>query len=339
MKKYNRAGQGRRSDQIRRQRLEKQSEWLHSVDERAEHMATHSAAESFVQNQRDFHTPASEQNPLAHIAYDQKDYTAPKIRLSWRYLSAVVAILSGIFLFSAWRSPDYHVSDFEIEGIQRVTKEEVAQVLDLNQRCIFLLSPQEFEQAISNNFPELYQVQISLAIPAKMIIQVREREPSLVWNYQGKQLWVDPQGYLLPMRGEAQISVQIDADDQLPFYIPEDRIILQGEKRLRKTVVMKGENDTLALFKVYQRIDPVTYQAIHELNQLLPEQGVILYDTRRGLGWNDPRGFQVFVGSDLKDIAAKMKMLDEIVKTMIHEQIIPTLISIEHINAPYYRQD
>lgn len=339
MKKHNRAGQGRRSDQIRQQRLEKQSEWLHTVDERAEHMAARPAAESYAHNQRGFHTPASEQNPLAHISYDQKEYTAPKVHLSWRYLSALVAILSGIFLFSAWRSPDYRVSDFEIAGIQRVTKEEVAQVLDLNQRRIFLLSPLEFEQAITDNFPDLYGVRVSLTIPAQMTIQVQEREPTLMWNYQGRQLWIDPQGYLLPIRGEAQIALQIDADDQPPFYIPEDRIILQGEKRLRKTVIMKGENDTLALFKVYQRIDPVTYQAIHELNQLLPEQGIILYDTRRGLGWNDPRGFQAYVGTDLKEIAAKMSMLDEIVKTMIDEQIIPTLISVEHINAPYYRQD
>ena len=339
MKKKNRAGQGRRSDLIRQQRLEKQSEWLHTVDERAEHMAARPASESYEQNQHGFHTPASEQNPLAHIAFDQKDYTTPRIHLSWRYLSAVVAVVSGIFLFSAWRSPDYRVSDFEIEGIQRVTKEEVTQVLDLEQQRIFLLSPLDFEQGISDNFPELYDIQVSFALPAKVTIRVQEREPDLVWKYQGKQLWIDPQGYLLPRRGEAQVALEIDADQQPPFYIPEDRIILQGEKRLRKTVIVKGENDTLALFKVYQRIDPVTYQAIHELNQLLPEQGIILYDTRRGLGWNDARGFQVFVGSDLNDIAAKMNMVDEIVKTMINAQIIPTLISVEQINAPYYRLD
>jgi len=45
------------------------------------------------------------------------------------------------------------------------------------------------------------------------------------------------------------------------------------------------------------------------------------------------------VGSDLNDIAAKMNMVDEIVKTMINAQIIPTLISVEQINAPYYRLD
>jgi len=304
MKKKNRAENVRRSDKIRQQRLEKQSEWLHSVDERAGSMAARPAIESYEENQRGFHTPASENNPLAHIDFDQKDYTSQKLHLSWRYLSAIVAVLSGIFLFSAWRSPDYRISDFEIEGINRITKEELAQVLDFNQQRIFLLSPLEFEQAINENFPELYNIRVSFALPAKFTIQVEEREPTMVWNYQGEQLWVDPQGYLLPMRGEATVTLEIDANQQPPFYIPEDRIILQGEKRLRKTVVAKGENDTLALFKIYQRIDPVTYQAIHELNQLLPEQGIILYDARRGLGWNDPRGFQVFVGSDLNVFAA-----------------------------------
>jgi phenylalanyl-tRNA synthetase beta subunit len=57
------------------------------------------------------------------------------------------------------------------------------------------------------------------------------------------------------------------------------------------------------------------------------------------LGWNDSRGFQVYVGSDLQDITAKMNMIEEIVKTLTKANIQPTLISVEQINAPYYRLD
>ncbi len=339
MKKKDHAEPLKRADILRQKRQEKQSEWLHTVDSRAEHMAARPASEAYEENQHDFRPLQNEQNPLAHIAIDNKEYTTPKIHLSWRFLSALVALASIFLLASAWRSADYRVSNIEIEGINRITNEEITSVLNIDQQRIFMLSPLALEQTITENFPELHDVRVSLSFPAKVNVRVEERQPYLSWNYQGKNLWIDAEGYLLPTRGSADIALSIESNEKPPFYIPEESIILQGEKRLRKTVVAKGENDTLALFNVYQKIDPVTYQAIKELNQLLPEQGTILYDTRRGLGWNDIRGFQVFVGSDLQDIAAKMNMVEEIVKTLIKAAVVPTLISVEQINAPYYRLD
>jgi hypothetical protein len=339
MKKKDHAEPLKRSDILRQKRQEQQKEWLHTVDSRAEHMAARPASEAFDENQHDFRPLRDEKNPLAHIAIDDKEYTTPKIHLSWRFLSAAIALASLLLLISAWRSADYHVTDVEIEGINRVTKEEITSVLNIDQQHIFMLSPLALEQTIIKNFPELYDVQVSLSFPARVTVRVKERQPYLIWNYQGKNLWIDAEGYLLPGRGSADIALIIESNEKPPFYIPEESIILQGEKRLRKTVVAKGENDTLALFNIYQKIDPITYQAIKELNQLLPEQGTILFDARRGLGWNDARGFQVYVGSDLQDITAKMNMIEEIVKTLIKAATAPTLISVEQINAPYYRLD
>ncbi len=339
MKKNDHAEPLKRADILRQKRQEKQTEWLHTVDSRAEHMAARPASEAYEENQHDYRPLQNEQNPLAHIAIDNKEYTTPKVRLSWRFLSAAITLASLLLLISAWRSADYRVSNIEVEGINRITKEEITSVLNIDQQRIFMLSPLVLKETITKNFPEFSNVQVSLSFPAKVSVRVEERQPYLTWNYQGKNLWVDAEGYLLPGRGSSDIALIIESNEKPPFYIPEESIILQGEKRLRKTVVAKGENDTLALFNVYQKIDPVTYQAIKELNQLLPEQGIILYDTRRGLGWNDVRGFQAYVGSDLQEITAKMNMIDEIVKTLIKAAVVPTLISVEQINAPYYRLD
>ncbi len=339
MKKKDHAEPMKRADILRQKRQEEQSNWLHTVDSRAEHMAARPASQAYKENQHDFRPLSDEKNPLAHIAIDDKDYTSPKIHLSWRFLSAAVVLVCVLLLSSAWRSADYRVTDIQVEGISRITKEEITSVLDIDQQRIFLLSPFAIEQTIAEDFPELYDVQVSLSFPAQVTLSVKEREPYLIWNYEGKNLWIDPEGYLLPVRGTADIVLTIDSTVKPPFYIPEENIILQGEKRLRKTVVAKGDNDTLALFNVYQKIDPITYQAIEELNQLLPDQGTILYDARRGLGWNDARGFKVYVGNNLQNITAKMNMIEDIVKTLIKAAIAPTLISVEQINAPYYRMD
>ena len=339
MDKKDHAESLKRADILRQKRQEEQSKWLHTVDSRAEQMAARPASQAYEENQHDFRPLSDEKNPLAHIAIDDKDYTSPKIHLSWRFLSAAVVLVCVLLLSSAWRSADYQVTDIQVEGISRITKEEITSVLEIDQQRIFLLSPFAIEQTVEENFPELYNVQVSVSFPAQVTVSVKEREPYLIWNYEGKNLWIDPEGYLLPVRGTADIALTIDSTVKPPFYIPEESIILQGEKRLRKTVVAKGENDTLALFNVYQKIDPITYQAIEELNQLLPDQGIILYDARRGLGWNDPRGFKVYVGNNLQNITAKMNMIEEIVKTLINAATAPTLISVEQINAPYYRMD
>lgn len=340
MKKKEHAESLKRSDLLRQKRQREQSEWLHTVDSRAERMASRTASEAYEETQRDFRPLRDEKNPLTHIAIDNnKKYASPKIHLSWRFLSGAVALACLLVLISAWRSVEYRVTDIDIEGINRVTKEEITSVLDIDQQRIFQISPLSIEQKISEHFPELYDVQVSLSLPAKVHVKVQEREPFLNWSYQGKSLWIDPDGYLLPVRGNAEIALTIDSTEKPPFYIPEESIILQGEKRLRKTVVAKGDNDSLALFNVYQKIEPITYQAIKELNQLLPEQGLILYDASRGLGWNDARGFKVYVGIDMRDITAKMNMIEEIVKTLVKAAVQPTLISVEQINAPYYRLD
>lgn len=339
MKKQNRADSSKRSDILRQKRLEKQNEWLQNVNTRAEKIETRTASESYAQVQRGFQAPQRETNPLAHIDTTDQEYTLPKFHLSWRFFSATIAIVCTFLLVSAFRSPTYRISDIQLSGVERLSPEEIIATIDLQDELIFLVSPFSAEQTIQKNYPELHSIQVSLSLPAKVQIEVSERTPEMAWIYEGKKIWIDNEGYLLPGRGEIATTLSIQANKQPPFYIPEDRLILKGEKRLRKTVVAKGDQDHLALFQVYERIDPITHQAIHELHQLLPEQEIILFDDRRGLGWNDGRGFQVFVGSDLRDIAAKMNMVEEILKTLQPSGIQPTMISLEEINAPYYRLD
>ena len=338
MTKRNRADVEKRSDKLRQKRLEKQNDKLQDINARAEKLADRPAYESFERGQRGIRTQ-HEQNPLAHIAIDEKEFASPKFHLSWRVLSGLVAGICTALLISAFRSPNYVINDFEMEGNARITKEEVGAVVDIDHDRNFMVSPYSIERAIQENFPEFYDIEVSIDLSSTVKIRLHEREPFIAWNYENESVWIDEEGYLLPGRGEAQIALTIDSNQEPPFYIPEERMILAGEKRLRKTVIKKGENDPLALFKVYQRIEPITYQAVKDLNHLLPEQDIILYDVRRGLGWNDNRGFRVYVGSDLDDIAAKMNMVEEIVKTLINMQVVPTVISVEQINAPYFRMD
>ena len=62
-----------------------------------------------------------------------------------------------------------------------------------------------------------------------------------------------------------------------------------------------------------------------------------MYTENRGLGWQDPQGWDVFFGADLNDIEMKLLVYDAIVAYVLREGIQPELISVEFVHAPYYR--
>jgi len=64
---------------------------------------------------------------------------------------------------------------------------------------------------------------------------------------------------------------------------------------------------------------------------------MIIYDPSNGLGWNDTRGWQVFFGTDAKDMALKVRVYQSLVDSLMARGLYPTFINVAYANAPYYR--
>ena len=62
-----------------------------------------------------------------------------------------------------------------------------------------------------------------------------------------------------------------------------------------------------------------------------------MYTAGHGLGWKDPRGWEVYFGMNLKDMEMKLRVYKTLVKRLGKEKIQPQLISVEYVHAPYYR--
>jgi hypothetical protein len=77
--------------------------------------------------------------------------------------------------------------------------------------------------------------------------------------------------------------------------------------------------------------------SILTLSQKIPENSPITYDSQHGIGWFDPRGWQVYFGSDGENMDVKWKVYWKTFKRLKKAGILPALISVEHIHAPYYR--
>jgi hypothetical protein len=143
---------------------------------------------------------------------------------------------------------------------------------------------------------------------------VEERQPALAWSQEGLTLWVDDLGVAFPPRGEADLPVTVEA-----YNSPE---------------IGLTETDGPQVF-----IDPALIPAILTVGENAPSDNPIIYDAQHGLGWRSPDGWQVFLGMEAEDIDIKLEIYESLVETLKRGGLTPTLINIEHVDAPYYRLD
>ena len=280
---------------------------------------------------------------LSHsAAAGSEEFAAVKRRLKpgWRLLSLALVGLFSYLLFTAWRSPDYRVSSIQVEGLQRLTQEEVlAKVTALGQH-IFAVQPQEIQSAIAAAFPELRDIKVRVSLPAGITISVVERQPMFIWQMKNSVMWIDTEGYLIPARGASPDLLTISADSLPVYQLERD---LSGEESTLKIIQDKSINkpglSDLAFFSQPKHIDSSLLLGVLQLNAWMPAEKTLLYQKQRGLGWADARGWDVFVGRKLENINDKMVMYETIVRNLESQGINPSMVSVEFLNAPYYRVD
>lgn len=262
-----------------------------------------------------------------------------RFKPGWRLLSlALVAGLSYLLL-TAWRSPDYLISSVRISGLQRLTEEEVLTEANLIGKHIFTVQPEEVKSTLAAKFPEFRDIRVGVSLPAKVSISVTERQPMFTWETQDTLIWIDSEGYLIPARGTASQMLAINADS-LPVYQLEEDLKEEGLNKIiqDKSIEKPGLSD-LTFFAQTKHMDSSLLTGVLQLNAWMPDEPYLLYQKQRGLGWEDVRGWDVFVGAKLENINDKMVMYETIVRELEGQGIDPSMVSVEFLHAPYYRVD
>ena len=262
-----------------------------------------------------------------------------RFKPGWRLLSFVLVVALAYCVLTAFRSPEYQVSTVEISGLQRLSAEEVLGNLNIVGDHIFAVQPKEIVDSIAASYPELRDIQVTVSLPAKVSITVVERQPMFTWKMSNSTMWVDTEGYLIPARGEAAAMLTIDAD-ALPLYqLDEDLREFGSSKVIQDKTIRKPGQSTMMFFAQTKHIDSNLLVAVLQLNAWMPNENTLLYQNQRGLGWADARGWDVFVGQKLESINDKMVMYETIVRNLEEQGINPSVVSVEFLNAPYYRVD
>lgn len=236
----------------------------------------------------------------------------PELRFGWRLLSGLLVLVFAGMLYFAWTASMFQVGELQIQGMNRLTAADFDRVLAVSGEPIFTLDPGELKQELSLAFQDLSAVDVKIALPAEVVVEVAEREPVLRWSEQGREIWVDAQGYAFEPRGD-----------------PGELVAVEG---LRPPMPAPAEGEVNPLFA-----DPALVSAVVSMSAHLPPDTAVVYDHEHGLGWSDWHGWQVYFGFDMDQIDMKLKVYEALVENFDRRGIQPALISLEFIHAPYYR--
>ena len=260
----------------------------------------------------------------------------PFIGAGGRFFSAIIVVFAALVIYALAFSPTFQITEVSIDGISRLTAGDIQAVLDVQGIQIVAFDPQAARSALEKAFPELGSVKVQVGLPAEVHIQVTELQPAVAWNGGDTVYWVDANGVILPPRGEPGQLLTIGSDGQPPLLPLEQSASVSTSA---PTAESTGAVAVAAPVEVWGRqVDPQILKRMIDLQTMIPPDSKLVYNSLNGLGWEDPRGWDVYIGRDLTDFDLKLSMYTAIITHLEQQGIFPQdMISVEFINAPFYR--
>ncbi|MFH2103534.1 MAG: FtsQ-type POTRA domain-containing protein [Chloroflexota bacterium] len=235
--------------------------------------------------------------------------------LGLRWLSGLLTIGLVFLLYTMWNAASFTVTAAEIHGNQRLGPAEITAALRIVDEPIFAAVPAQMEMNLRADYPDLAAAQVHVAFPNRIIVEVVERTPVIAW-YEGDALtYVDTNGVAFPPRGDVAGLIQVVAASSPPKVIVDEATPLFERPYVSAQIV----------------------QAILTLYPYIPEGLPMTYDIQYGIGWETPQGWAVYLGKSNENIYTKLQVYQAIVDTLSRQGIQPTLISVEHLEMPFYK--
>ncbi|HWQ04586.1 MAG TPA: FtsQ-type POTRA domain-containing protein [Longilinea sp.] len=263
----------------------------------------------------------------------------PMVNPGWRLASGLLVAVMLIGIFVMLSGSMFEVSSLKMSGLQRLSASDIETALKIDGTAALDLNTENVKAQVAALFPELTDIQVKIGLPAKIEIRVRERQPVVAWQMPEQTVWIDPEGVLIPARGEVAGLVTLQADG-LPELTPSTTASAGSAKADGTTAA-----DLLAALKTPSTTGEGSVMNIHLLSAALklsgqvPEGTTLAYSTSDGLGWMDTRGWKVFIGNDLNQLDTRLAEYETIVQQLTERGITPVMISVEHLNAPFFRTE
>lgn len=251
----------------------------------------------------------------------------PRLQLGSRLISGALIILSLAVVISFSSFDTFEVSAINLEGAQRLTGDVILSQLNLAGASIINILPEEIEAQMLEKFPSIESVSVSTGLPAEVTIDVVERQPVVFWQQENQSLWIDSDGVMFPVRGEAEVALAVTANAQPPAAGTSE--LVEPEEEIEQISLLQES--------ALPKTTPEFVEGVVSLSGYVPEGSALQYDPQFGLGWKDPGGWLVYFGSDATFIDIKLVEYQTIVEDLKNKNLTPALISLEFLHAPFYR--
>ena len=181
-------------------------------------------------------------------------------RVGWLVMIWIFAILLYIAFGTTW----FYIYDIEVEGVERLTKEEVYNRSKLEGWSIFWLNTDVVSEMLQEE-PLVRRAVVSRRPPNRVRIQIHERVPVAIWQSGDIHYFVDSEGVLFNLR---------EPIDQLPIV-----------------------RDLHANFiKPNDKVDPIIIRTVQELAELMPEQNFFEWEPNHGVFLTTEEQWRVIFG-------------------------------------------
>ncbi len=259
----------------------------------------------------------------------------PMVRPGWQTLSAilVVAFLAAVIVLTS--SDAFRVDTLTVNGAQRLQPADLMAVMDISGKSVFSLDTNSLTRELAQAFPELSSIQVSIGLPNQVTLDVVERPPVFEWKNGDAVYWIDTEGVVFPPRGAATLGISVTANVPPPMVMLEDAPL--DVKKATEVLNQTLSSSQLNYDPAIQRVDTNVLMAAANLTLQKPADSPLLYDGENGFGWHDPRGWDVYFGKNLQDLNLKLDMYQAIINQLAQQGIQPTMISVAHLHAPFYR--
>jgi cell division protein FtsQ len=259
----------------------------------------------------------------------------PQVQFSWQMASVFLAIATLILVILLTTLDTFQVKNVEVTGNSRVAASEIQTVINGANHSVFTLDRRITVNALLTAFPELTNVHLKVSFPDTVVLSVSERKPVLAWEGPDTVQWIDAQGVVMPARGDGGTLLAVKSTVAVPLLVTaEDTAAADTETTTDATAVATQSTEP----DIYY-IDPQVLQTAISLGAQLPEGASLVYDPISGMGWKDPKGWRVYFGLDLSNIQMKLIEYQAIVERLSALGVKASYISVEHLDAPYYRTE
>ena len=229
----------------------------------------------------------------------------PARRTSWIKVVSLItslACIGGLLFF--FLDDRFYITEAEITGNSLLSAEEILSGTGCANWNVFWVDDRQVKANLSA-IPTIRNVRVRSGLPARLIIDVEERVPQIVWQASNGRFLVDDAGKVLKRTDEI-----------------EDMIVIRD----RDGANLKP-GQTLPIANAIE--------SAQVLQALLGDIRLFGYTAEKGIILDSHEGYQVYFGEG-GDLALKVAISDALVAEVARSQVSVEYIDVRFVESPVY---